>query len=142
MKERSYYCITTLMGKLYLIGGYFINEVKYLTSCFTYEIIKNTWNKLADLNVARGFTASTVFEGKIVVTGGLNSYTYLKSVESYDCYENKWTYLPDIIKPRCSHAAVSLGNKMFVIDGYVETICEVFYNFSRKFIKINSEIKI
>ena len=44
------------------------------------------------------------------------------------------------MKKSC-HAAVSMGNKMFVIGGKYTTSCEVFDSFSRKCTKINSEIK-
>ena len=42
--------------------------------------------------------ACTVFDGKIVISGGFNSgYGYLKSVEAYDHYEDKWNFLPDVL---------------------------------------------
>ena len=56
------------------------------------------WNKIADLNVARDCAACTVFEGKIVVTGGKSSWYQLRSVEAYDYKEKKWTFLPDMIE--------------------------------------------
>ena len=64
----------------------------------------------------------------------------LKSVEAYDHHENKWTNLLDMIEARCNHAAVSMGNKMFVIGRAYTTCCEVFDSFSRKFTKLYSEI--
>ena len=128
---------------MYLIEWWIKSNNKIISSCYTYDINSDVWSKIADLNVARGFAACTVFEGKIVATGGY-SYVHreLKSVEAYDYYERKWTYLPDMIKERCNHAAVSMGNKLFVIGGLDNSSCEVFDDFSRKFIKLNSEIKI
>ena len=61
---------------------------------------------------------------------------WLKSVEEYDHHENKWTYLPDMIKERCNHAPVSMGNKMFVIGGWNINSCELFDNISRRFVKL------
>ena len=54
--------------------------------------------------------------------------------------KKKWTYLPDMIEERSYHAAVSVGNKMFIIGGYRSTSCEVFDSRSRKFTTISSEI--
>ena len=71
----------------------------------------------------------TVFEGKIVVSGGFYN---LKSVEAYDYYENKWNHFPDMIQGKDSHGSVSLGNKFFVI-GYTS---EVFDSLSRVFTEI------
>ena len=116
-----------------------MNE-KSLDLCYTFDMNSNTWNKVADLNVARNFAACTVFEGKIVVTGGVYNWNELKSVEAYDYYENKWTYLPDMIEERFYHAAASMGNKQFVIGGDINTNCEVFDSSSRKFTNIHSEI--
>ena len=128
------------MGKLYLIGGYIKRSCKSPNSCCTYDINTNTWNEIADLNVPRFHAACTVFEGKIVVTGGKNYCPNLKSVEAYDYHENKWTFLPDMIKERYCHDAVSMGNKMFIVGGNYTTNCEVFDSRSRKFTTISSEI--
>ena len=66
----------------------------------------------------------------------------MRTVEAYDYYENKWTYLTDMIEERFNHAAVSMGNKMFVIGGDISTNFEVFDSCSRKFTNILSDIKI
>ena len=141
-EENSCYCVGLFMGKLYFSGGYIKRSRKSPKSCCTYDINCNIWNKIADLNVARDWAACTVFEGKIVVTGGVYNWSQIKSVEAYDYHEDKWIYLPDMIKERCSHAAVSMGKKMFVIGGYHTTSCEVFDSFSRKFANIYSKIKV
>ena len=53
MNERSHYCVSSFMGKLYLIAGWIISRHEKLTSCYTYDINRNIWNKIADLNSAR-----------------------------------------------------------------------------------------
>ena len=97
---------------------------------------------------ARFVAACTVFEGKVVVSGGYYDNSYfdgfnedsddgdLKSVESCNYYENKWTYLPDMIEERDLHASVSMGNKIFVIGGFSTSNCEVFDSTSKKFTSI------
>ena len=61
----------------------------------------------------------TVFEGKIVVTGGKfceqfgNNHYYtagLKSVQAYWNHQNKWSQFPDLLKERRDHGSVSMGN--------------------------------
>ena len=86
------------------------------------------------MNKRRKAASCTVFEGKIVVSGGFS----LNTVESYDFYANKWTYLPSMIEYRSFHASVSMGNKLFVIGGWSESSCEVFDSFTRKFTYIQS----
>ena len=82
--------------------------------------------------------ACTIFEGKIVVTGGLcsspsSTSVEASSVEAYDHHVNKWNYLPNMLEKRCGHLSVSMGNKMFVISKYLSQNCEVFDSVSRKF---------
>ena len=131
INERSHYCVSSFMGKMYIIGGLIISRHKSRSSCNTYDINNNTLNKIADLNEARHYAASTVFEGKFVVTGGVYYLPQIKSVEAYDYHEDKWTYLPDMIEERSYHAAVNMGNKMFVIGGKYTTSCEVFDIFKK-----------
>ena len=85
---------------------------------------------------SRKCAACTVFEGKIVVSGGVD----FNSVESYDYYENKWDYFPSMILNRCYHATVSTGNNLFVIGGWhmSRLSCEVFNSFTRKFTLIKT----
>ena len=76
--ERICFCISASMSKLYIIGGKVTSCRKSLSLCNSYNPISNTWNKTGDLNVARYCGACTVFEGKIVVTGGFNYQSQFK----------------------------------------------------------------
>ena len=100
----------------------------------------DNWFRIADTKQKRHYVACTVFEGKIVVTGGKYSTSYRKSVEAFDHHENKWTYLPDMIEERHYHASVSMGNKLFVIGEEQTTSCEVFDSFSRKFTLLEAQL--
>ena len=84
--ERCYIC--SFKQNLYVFESIF-----YYERCLTYNIKNDKWSNIANMNDIRQNPACTVFEGKIVVSGGRS-----KSVEAYDYYENKWTYLPDMIK--------------------------------------------
>ena len=86
------------------------------------------------MNEERLDPACAVYEGKIVVSGGM----FLKSVESYDYHENNWTHLPDMIEKRTCHASVSMGSKLFVIGGSNMSSCEILDSFSRKFTYIKT----
>ena len=143
-KERYGFCLCSFMGKLYIFGGYHKKEKESRFSCYIYDIRSDQSTEIADFCKARYWTACTVFEGKIVATGGISKsdYSHLKSVEAYDHLENKWTLLPDMNEKRMDHAAVSMGNKLFVIGGDRISSCEIFDSFSRKFTVINSEITV
>ena len=102
-----------------------------------YNTKTNKWTYVASMNDIRRLASSTVFRGKVVVTGGWVkrhfSFCTIKSVEAYCFYENKWTKLPDMLKARSGHGSVSLGNKMFVISRNLSNSCEMFYSISNKF---------
>ena len=125
-KGLTVFSVCTFMKSIYVIGGckYYSksslkNTIHYIEEVFQsccYKYVANKWTKIADLQNERCFSACTVFKGKIVVTGGSNSDGSLRSVEAYDHHKNKWTYLSDMIAKRYDHSAVSMGNKMFVID--------------------------
>ena len=135
--KRTEFCICFFKQNLYIIGG--INEnYQKLRSCRVFSLKYNKWSQIADMNEIRYRAACTVYEGKIVVTGGCS-----KSVESYDYNDNKWTYLPDMIDVRLNHALVSMGNKMFVIGGFLRrSTCEIFESCSRKFCYIRTRSEI
>ena len=90
------------MSKLYFIGGYTKSSYISVSSCYTYDINSNIWNKIANLNKVRYNASCTVFESKIVVTGGFNYQSQFKYVEAYYYCENKWTCLPDMIEKKLS----------------------------------------
>ena len=128
--QRVRYCFCAFKQKVYMIGGYSQYKEEELMSCFCYDTECEEWCQIGDLNERRYDTACTVYEGKIVVSGGFSN---LATVEAYDYYRKKWTYLPDMIDGRYDHASVSMGNKLFVIGGFGKSACEVFDSFSRKF---------
>ena len=110
--EIIYFCACSFINNLYLFGGYASNGVT-LRTCLKYDFQNGNWKKISDMNDSRELAACTVFEGKIVVSGGTNNNVGgLKSVEAYDHVENKWTNLPDMTEERWCHGSVSMGNKI------------------------------
>lgn len=127
----EYFFICSFKQNLYIIGGR-NNNGRILKSCFVYNMKCDIWNQIADMHEQRELADCTVYEGRIVVSGGWNNGS-LKSREAHDNYENKWAYLPDMIEIRHVHASISTGNKLFVIGGYEKSTCETFDSYSRKF---------
>ena len=131
--------VCTFMKAIYIVGGsieaiyseYHTNEV------YKYEISENEWHQVASLQSKRSEPACTVFEGKIVVSGGivrtLGDLEILRSVESYDHHVNKWTFISNMVKAKFGHFSVSMGNKMFVVGRNSLTRVEVFDSVSRQF---------
>ena len=89
------------------------------------------------MNEARRLSASAVFEGRIVVSGGVSSRNKLNTVESYDLFGKKWLFMPNMIRRRILHKMVVVRNMLFVI-GEGTNSCEVFYKTSMKFVGFKS----
>ena len=156
----KHYSVCSFMKSIYVVGGFYGRDedddrdyVKNLflsckRDCYKYNTKDNKWYRVAYLQTERGNSACTVFEGKIVATGGeklyggtsdYNRYEALKSVESYDHHENKWTFLSNLITERYNHSSLSMGNKMFVIARANFENSEVYDSVSRKFTMIASK---
>ena len=135
--SRTYfYACCSFMKSLYVFGGYNLGSLK---SCLKYDTTTSKWTNIVNMNDRRGHSACTVFEGKIVVTGGYDHVNgKLNSVESYDHHKNEWTYFPAMIDKRWCHGSVSMGNKMFVIGGWGNLTCEVFDSSTRQFTSIKN----
>ena len=140
LDERSRFSVCSFMQKIIVIGGSNSNES--INSCMAYNCKINKWTYIASMNKSREDTSCIVFKGKIVVTGGwiakrlgIRAFSsgFLKSVEAYCFHENKWTKLPDMLKERCDHGTVSIGNKMFVISRVDTNDSEVFDSITNKF---------
>ena len=126
------FCVTSFMRQLFV----------FTHSCWKYDVKHNKWSHIARMNDRRTNAGCTVFEGKIVVSGGICAHDYWNdkstSVEAYDHHRNKWNCLPSMIQQRIDHFSVSMGNKMFVINKHLFQDFEVFDSISRKFNLIKS----
>ena len=83
-----------------------------------------------------------VFEGRIVVSGGMgnnNNDEVLNGVESYDSIGNNWSSMPNMVYPESLHSLVIVRNKLFVI-GSGKDRCEVFDNTCKKFVHLKSSL--
>ena len=90
---------------------------------------------------ARINAASTVYEEKIIVSGGWNNNIdlNLKTVVAYDPLSNTWSSMRNMIKDRCGHSSIAVKNKLFVLgsyDGKGSESCEVFDSNCKNFVMI------
>ena len=140
------YFVCSFMKKVFVI----INR-----ACMFYDKQRDQWTSADSMIESRKEAACTVFEGKIVVSGGsrkvvrnrlreggfVNIKSRHQSIEAYDFHENKWSSFPNMLSPRNNHAAVSIGNKMFMVGGSSDYV-EVFDSVTRKFTYIENVPKL
>ena len=74
--KKFYYCTCSFMRNVYVFSGEIIKSnhmTEFSTSCLKYDTKSSQWSYIAEMNIARGYAACTVFEGKIVVSGGYSN---------------------------------------------------------------------
>ena len=134
---RHAFCVCSFMDKIYLIGG--ADYVTHISSCFQFNTDGYKFNKVAEMNEKRSYAACTVYEEKVVVSGGKNRLftNMLDTVECYDVVTNSWSpnWLPKTVKKRWRHNLVVIQGKLFAVGGEDHS-CEVFDRTSKKFTAI------
>jgi hypothetical protein len=113
---------------VYVIGGYnsrdFIpmKSVKRLNvSNIDEPSFQPSWEGAKSMGEARQDFCSASHDDFIYVFGGYNQQTetYLSSTERYDTITNRWEKVAPMKQERASHAAVTIGDKIYVFGGRV-----------------------
>ena len=135
--KRIGYSVCSFIGSAYVLGGFI--RTFAINSCL--KLDRTRWTKVAGMNEPRKDASCAVFEGKIVVTGGLNANGPLKTAEAYDHVADIWTHMPSMIKMRYHHKSFAVKNKLFIVGGcYTETL-ETYDCFGDKFVTFKSPPK-
>lgn len=118
-ENRFWHSSSVLNNKIYITGG-----VKGTESTFTtlkgsniYDPISNNWEAISDMNFARAFHASCVYNDKLFVFGGIGEdfdKPALTSAEMYNPSTNQWTEIENIPVPIFTQVAIA--NEA---DGYI-----------------------
>ena len=93
------------------------------------------------MNNARRLSACSVFEGKIVVSGGYYNVS-LNTVEAYDHAGDTWENMPNMIDEREGHKSVAVNHKLFVIGGFNTNNCEAFDSNTHEFTLIKKPTSV
>ena len=90
---------------------------------------------------AKACAACAVFDGKVVVSGGLDgNRTALNTAQCYDVVADEWSSMPGMVEGKSNHALVAVKNKLFVI-GCRMSNCEVYDKACNSFVLLRSPMK-
>ena len=64
------FCVCSFMKSVYIFGGYIRTDGGALRTCLKYDTRNSSWSNISDMKNYRNHAACTMFEGKIVVSGG------------------------------------------------------------------------
>ena len=125
---RKYFSTCSLMDNIYIMGGLIKDCFGWhkTATCFKFNTKSLKWQEISRMIHLRTSSGCSVFEGRIVVTGGSTRGMPLKTVEAYDHVGNTWSRMPNMVKERYGHKSVAVKNKLFVIGGLCTNNCEVF----------------
>lgn len=118
-------------GKLWVFGG---NSRRG----FSFDPATGAFERAPPMAELRHWSASTAFECRIVVLGGLRCWDtmrVLKSVEAYCAHGGGWSRMPEMNELRYGHASVAVGSKLYVVGGH-SVHCEAFDSLSGKFTRL------
>ncbi len=110
-------CVTTVNGKLYVIGGR-LNQATITGMVEQFDPTTNQWTRLADMPTARAFGSAAVVSGIIYVIGGqLGGNVPTNVVEAFDPVGNSWIARETMPTTRSLTAVAVFQNKIEVIGG-------------------------
>ena len=145
--HRIYFCACEFVDKILLLGGYLNIEDYATNSCLSFNPKTTTWKKVAEMKEPRTEAACVVFQGNVVVSGGIHInrrqlvQLALNTVEGYDAVENRWSSMPSMMKSKFGHSLVVSGNKLFAIENLTSSF-EVFDNALKKFVLLKCPLTI
>ena len=132
--DRNYFSTCSLIDNVFIISGLIKDNLDWndTATCFKFNTRSLKWKEISNMINVRKLSASSVFEGRIVVSGGWFN-NRLNTVEAYDHVRNTWENMPNMINVRFCHKSVAVKNKLFVVGGLSTSNCEVFDSTTNKF---------
>ena len=122
--SRDGVCVVAKDDYIYFLGGYSDDLCEALKDADRYNISTNTWEKIADLQVARWYFHGAAAFRKIFVVGGVDSNSVPENCEMYDETTNEWQFIARLRKTPFDHynpTILDVDNKLYSIIRYICT---------------------
>ena len=122
-KARIAHAGATLFGGRVLVSGggtlSATSPAGYLSSAELYDPGSNSWRSAGEMSVPRAnHTATLLADGRILVTGGLNSFGRgVAGAEIYNPATNSWSTAGRMREARYHHTATLLPNRRVLVAG-------------------------
>ena len=111
----------------FLGGGTMPGSDIALSDADRYDLSKNKWDKIADMQEARKWACGATAHGQIFIAGGVNLQCHFsnmmsKSCEVYSETTNKWQYIASLRVPRYGPTnMMCVDDKLYVLGGLWST---------------------
>jgi hypothetical protein len=113
---REHLAGTVAEGSFYVLAGRASGEGNF-TVTERYDPRRRRWQRLPDIEKARGGIAAAAVGDRVVVFGGEEEAGTIREVEVYDPDTRRWSRLPDLGIPRHGLGGISRGRRVYAIEG-------------------------
>ena len=123
--SRSGVCVVAKDNFVYFIGGGYCSPDRHeiLASADRYDLINDTWENLANLQLPRWYARATATHHKIFVVGGVKGDLLAESCEMYDEDTKEWHFVARLRKTPFDHynpTLLGVDNKLYCL---IRLIC-------------------
>ncbi|CAH3157294.1 unnamed protein product, partial [Porites lobata] len=118
--SRSGVCVVAKDNFVYFIGGGYCSPDRHeiLASADRYDLINDTWENLANLQLPRWYARATATHHKIFVVGGVKGDLLAESCEMYDEDTKEWHFVARLRKTPFDHynpTLLGVDNKLYCL---------------------------
>ncbi|XP_076867914.1 kelch-like protein 33 [Brachyhypopomus gauderio] len=112
--------VCVLHGAIYIAGGcHYYCKADTMKSVYRYKPLKNSWEKLADMQECRSnFVLVTRGDSLYAIGGDRDLNTNLDSVEKYFPDTNSWSFTHLLDQALSGHAACTWRGEIFISGGF------------------------
>ncbi|XP_078375732.1 kelch-like protein 40 [Oculina patagonica] len=154
-------CAVGMDNYLYVIGGRRYEDLKLyaIQTASRFNIVRKTWEKIANMQQARFRTCGVAAHEKIFIAGGKiggesqNSRPFFFATEKcevYNSFTNEWHFIASLNRPRTDGSIAYFDGTLYVVGGIqydeshnrLQDLVVESYNFKRNTWKPNTKIPI
>jgi N-acetylneuraminic acid mutarotase len=106
-------------GKLYVVGGGYLNRGDLSNKLFIYDPNINKWTEGEDIPSARGALTANFINGTLYVVGGIDASGVVSDNWAYSPVTNTWIEKAPMLTAREHLTSVVIDNKLYVIGGRI-----------------------
>ena len=118
LNSRSGICIVAKGNYIYFVGGLAEEQFVALQDVDRYDLITNSWQKIANLLVPRWYARGAAAYRNIFIIGGVDRNSGPENCEMYDTSTNEWHFIAKLRKTPFDHYRpylLSVDNKLYSI---------------------------
>uniref|UniRef100_A0A8C5DBM5 Kelch-like protein 33 n=1 Tax=Gouania willdenowi TaxID=441366 RepID=A0A8C5DBM5_GOUWI len=112
--------VAVLDGVLYVVGGcFFYTSNDMMKSAYSYDPLKETWKRLADMQDLRSNFCLVAHDERLYAIGGDKTInTNVDSVEMYNPDTDSWSFVKPLDQALSGYAATVFNEGIFISGGF------------------------